>query len=166
LGIETELMFLRFITEPGRCLTEDYGYLISKVEVSKRRNNREILVLNVGSNFIRSINNWYHPVELLDSSLSELEHKKVCDIYGANCFESDLLKLDIQVPHTDDSMVGKKVIIGSAGGYDIPSTNVWTRPLPPIFGIYQDKVCQIRLAQTVSEMRDLQVSLKDLFIDY
>lgn len=149
------------ITEPGRCLTEDYGYLIAEIAVTKNRNGRDLAILNAGSNLVRSITNWYHPAECLKTVEHENAKSVVYDVYGANCFESDLFKQEMAID-IDESAIGTKLIFGSAGGYDIPSTNVWTRPLPPIFGILNNEICELRKAQGVHEVRSLQNALDDL----
>ena len=47
------------------------------------------------------------------------------------------------------------VLIGEAGGYDIPGANVWTRPAPPIYGI--DESENVKLLRAAQSWRDMRV---------
>ena len=145
---------LELITEPGRHLVEDHGFLVASILVQKQREDRTILVADAGTNLVRSISAWHHPIELLHET--DFSHEQnVYELYGSNCFERDVLCKDWKIAH-HFIKVGSKIIIGSAGGYDIPSTNGWTRPLPPVFGIHNEKIFKIRKEQTLGEVRALQ----------
>ncbi len=127
-------------TEPGRRLVEDHGYLITRVIAKKTRNDRNILIVDSGTNFVRSIRNWHHNVTFL-KPLSEEKNVKY-DIYGSNCFESDIFIRGISGPLDVNSNI--YIIVGQAGGYDIPSANMWIRSLPKILGIYDNRLFLVR----------------------
>jgi diaminopimelate decarboxylase len=154
--LKIEKSSFELVTDPGRTLVEDYGYLISSVAVNKRRADKEMVVMDAGGNLVRSITGWFHPVESLDYSMEKSTGFPI-DVYGANCFETDLLCADWVGPNKLER--GSRLIFGSAGGYDIPSANIWTRPLPTIFGKYNNTILVIRENQVPTDMRSLQIDL-------
>ncbi|MFI0607572.1 MAG: hypothetical protein ACH37Z_06690 [Anaerolineae bacterium] len=147
---------IRIVLEPGRYLVEDDGYLVTKVEVRKSRNGNQLLIVDAGINLIRSISTWYHEVSLLDSSK---ETATPFMVYGANCFESDLFTEELYGPL--EVAIGDLLIVGSAGGYDIPSANVWTHPSPAIFGTYNGGIKCLRRLQDPYEVRANQSGIVD-----
>lgn len=141
---------VEFITEPGRHLVEDDGFLYCQVATIKKRNHRNIAILNTGTNYVRSIQNWTHPLYRLRDDSNHSEEEIIYDLYGSNCFELDLFKQDFRCKRSLE--IGEGLLIGSCGGYDIPSTNPWIRPLPPIYGIYKDTLMNLRSSQTACEL--------------
>jgi diaminopimelate decarboxylase len=140
-----DLNSITLINEPGRCLVEDYGYLVSSICVRKERNGKQQLIADGGLHLVRSLPSWYHPIILVPHSQGS--RSIFYDVYGANCFESDLLAKDL-ASH-DEVGPGDLLIIGSSGGYDIPNAHVWTRPLPLIYGSKSGEVQTIdRRSQT------------------
>lgn len=105
-----------------------------------------------GIHLVRSLRGWHHPVIFSPSSKNSDEVPvHTYTVYGANCFESDILAEEIKpvyLVQLDDLF-----IIGATGGYDIPSANVWTRPAPAIYGIYHRKIVLLRHEQTIQEVR-------------
>jgi diaminopimelate decarboxylase len=137
------------VVEPGRCLVEDHGVLIASVVASKVRDNRKILIIDCGSNLVRSALSWFHPVEFLANYSKGKEH--IYDIYGSQCFESDLIAKGVSGPATVRR--GDLVLIGEVGGYDLATANFWTHPLPAVYAISHDEIVLARRSQLVSEMR-------------
>ncbi|WP_067901911.1 hypothetical protein [Nocardia vaccinii] len=127
---------LHLVIEPGRSLVEDHALLVSSVVVRKSRNRRELLVLDCGTNAVRSISSWFHPVEIMRPGSATY------DIYGSMCYESDLFARGVRGP--SDILIGDRVVVGAAGGYDIPSANVWLRPSPPVYGISEGEPVYLR----------------------
>jgi diaminopimelate decarboxylase len=150
---------IELITEPGRHFVEDFGFLYCQVAALKMRNEKNIAILNTGTNFVRSVQNWLHPISILPRKKSSLGNY-LYDIYGCNCFEKDVMKLNFQSTHQLE--VGDGVLFGSCGGYDIPSSNPWIRPLPPIYGIYGNEIIELRKTQTNKELRQLFTSPQTL----
>lgn len=145
---------LELITEPGRSLVEDHAILVTRVAAIKARPMRPILVVDAGTNLVRSLKNWFHPIEFLRPSGAL---KTIYDIYGALCFESDTFAT--AYPGPSDIEVGDVVLIGEAGGYDMPSANVWTRPAPAIYGQLGGHALELRRQQRGDEVRRLDVAL-------
>ncbi|MEM7173929.1 MAG: hypothetical protein AAF380_01565 [Bacteroidota bacterium] len=145
---------ITLVTEPGRSLVEDHGYLVTRVMVQKKRKDNNIVVVDGGMHLVRSLHTWYHPV-LFSPAYQSKSKKKATHtytVYGANCFESDILAEEIKAHYP--VQISDLVILGSAGGYDIPSANVWTRPAPAIYGIYRKKLILLRHDQKIETVRE------------
>ena len=139
--------------EPGRCLVEDHGYLVSPIRVIKQRKKTTILILDGGIHLVKSLHHWKHSVEFVREDGNK---NKPYEVYGSNCFESDLFHKNLIGP--SNISLDDLVIVSEAGGYDIPSANVWTRISPPIYGITNHQECvTIRRPQEWRDMRSRQV---------
>lgn len=157
LFYKLDLNNINLVIEPGRSLVEDAGYLISPVRAIKKRPNETMVILDGGIHFLRSISVWKHKVEFARSGQSCFYN-----VYGSNCFELDIFRKNL--PGPDNVCRDDFVIISGAGGYDIPSANVWTRASPSIYGIDEcgnDFI--IRKAQPYKDMREhhLPLNLSD-----
>jgi diaminopimelate decarboxylase len=133
-------------TEPGRSLVEDFGYLITRVVSRKDRGSRHLLTVDSGSNLIRSAKVWHHPIEpsLRRTDVANIHY----EVYGHLCFEMDLIAADFVGPKCMDS--GDLLIIGSVGGYDLPSANTWGRCRPPIYMLDGCKISEINVVGRMS----------------
>ncbi|MGD9212756.1 MAG: hypothetical protein PVI90_18375 [Desulfobacteraceae bacterium] len=149
--IGIDITNLNLIIEPGRCLVEDFGFLVSSVEIIKNRNKNIIVVLDAGVHLVRSLYAWHHEVEIIGvKKCDSTKGRKTYTLYGFNCFESDIFAEGITF--NKDITRGDLVIVSSSGGYDIPSSNQWIRPLPAVFGMYKDKIITIREPLTHKDM--------------
>lgn len=137
LGIPRELVHL--VIEPGRSLVEDHGALVSSVAAIKNRGNHRLAVLDAGTNLVRSIRTWAHPVQFTRAG------QVPYDVYGAMCFEDDVFARDLRGPA--DLMPGDRLIVGAAGGYDIPSANEWLRPRPAVYATTPNGESQLTTIQ-------------------
>lgn len=155
---------IELITEPGRCLVEDHGYLLTSVHVKKKREDRQLLIVDAGIHLVKSIGSWHHPIILLNEKSSNDNQKLLFDVCGSNCFESDLFIKDLEVNQGVE--IGDYIAIGSSGGYDIPSSNAWIRPLPAIYGILNDEIVLIRQPQDPDEVRINQVNLEECSLKF
>jgi diaminopimelate decarboxylase len=152
---------VELITEPGRCLVEDHGYLITSVCNKKKREDHQLLIVDGGIHLIRSLSSWHHPIKVFKQNSSlKLNHPQPYQIFGSNCFESDIFVNQFEID--EDLGIGDLVAVGSAGGYDICSANAWTRPLPAILGILDGKLCMLRASQTNQDVRKWQNDFKEL----
>jgi len=149
-NINTEKFILA--VEPGRCLTEDFGVLVTRVVASKKRERETILTVDAGTNFLRTISKWYHPVTVVSDRLQQGQTKNY-KVYGSQCRESDLFgAIDVS---NSDIKTGDLIIYGNSGAYDIPNSNVWTRSAPAIIGFEENRHVLLRRKETYSEMRSL-----------
>jgi diaminopimelate decarboxylase len=120
---------IHLVIEPGRSLVEDHGVLVASVAAIKSRGRSRLIVLDAGTNLVRSLKLWHHPIAFLGGSGAESRY----DIYGSQCYEGDLFARGVPGPNGVD--VERRIAIGAAGGYDIPSANPWIRALPAIYGL-------------------------------
>lgn len=151
---------IELIAEPGRCLVEDHGYLVTSVHARKQRNERHLLIVDGGIHLVKSVGSWHHPIVALSQFPHDFQQKFHYDIYGSNCFESDLFIKDYEADCEINK--GDFIVIGSAGGYDIPSANAWIRPLPAIYGILNNEIILIRHPQSTYDVRIAQLNLSEL----
>jgi diaminopimelate decarboxylase len=117
---------LHVVLEPGRCLVEEHGYLLARVSVRKTRGERRLVVLDAGTNHVRSLRDWPHRMAFLSADPAECEY----DVYGWNCFESDVFALAL--PGPAELPRGAPFVVADAGGYDVPSTSPWIRAAPQL----------------------------------
>lgn len=127
---------IRMILEPGRSLVEDSGYLVASVSASKNRGDRKIAVVDAGTNLVRSLGRWEHSLQFVRNG------DEPVDVYGSMCFENDVFARELGGP--SDLRRGDKLVVSAAGGYDIPSANVWLRPAPVIFGFDGSGISVVR----------------------
>lgn len=142
------------VLEPGRCLVEDCGFFVTQVVSEKYRQEERLLTVDGGTNLVRHIYEWPHPVEVLAPSKNDdhpAQSLVPSRIYGTNCFEDDIFHKRLLLP--PDVTIGEHIIVGSVGAYDISSTIVWTRPLPAIIGVDRGAVSIIRPPQDHRDMR-------------
>lgn len=125
LGIDRADVSL--VIEPGRSLVEDHGVLVAAVVAIKHRSDARIVVVDAGTNLVRSISLWPHPHKFLRAGDTP------ADVVGSMCFENDYFARGVSAP--TDLRVGDRFMVDAAGGYDLPSANVWLRPHPAIFGL-------------------------------
>lgn len=112
--------------EPGRYLVEDSGYMVSQINHCKRRDGKHIAICDAGLNMVSSVKSWQHSAEVLRHGPRPV----LADVYGSNCFESDLIWRDLEV---NDQEASQYFVIRGCGGYDIPSTNFWLRSATSIW---------------------------------
>ncbi len=132
--------------EPGRFLCEDSGYLISRISHFKTREDRSIGICDAGVNMVSSIRSWQHSAEVLNCGLNPIP----TDIYGSNCFESDIIWRNLLV---DQQALEQFIIIRGCGGYDIPSSNFWLRLPIPVYAIADGIVRKIRVRPPIEQFR-------------
>jgi diaminopimelate decarboxylase len=116
----------KLIVEPGRALVEHFGYLATRVVTRKQRDYASVIVVDAGKHLMPS--RWHHPVESVGS---KGRHRHA--IFGANCFESDLLSDELVGPRK--LKPGSLIVVGEVGAYDLQTSYPWIRGLPPVFAI-------------------------------
>lgn len=128
LGLDRAAISL--VIEPGRSLVEDHGVLVTTVVAVKHRADVRIAVVDAGTNLVRSITLWPHPTRFLRAGSA------VTDVVGSMCFENDYFARGVSAPI--DLKAGDRFMVDAAGGYDLPSANVWLRPHPAIYAVNGD----------------------------
>jgi len=101
------------VMEPGRFLTANGGYLITKVLYEKQNGNKRFTIVDAAMNDLLrpSLYKAYHKVELLTPRDGE---KSKTDIVGPICESGDFLAKDIELPALES---GDLIVIKSAGAY-------------------------------------------------
>lgn len=133
------------IAEPGRSLVEDYGYVVYGVTAQKARGRRKLLIADGSGLLTASRNSWFHPVQAVPSGTTKY------DIYGCACYERDVIAKSIKAP----TAIGERqlIVMGSAGGYDVPSARGWNRPLPAVWVQRGGRFAKERPARVFNELR-------------
>ncbi len=101
------------ICEPGRYLTANGGYLITKVLYEKINGNKRFTIVDAAMNDLLrpSLYNAYHKIDLVESKEGE---ETPTDIVGPICESGDFLAKDIMLPELKR---GDLLVINSAGAY-------------------------------------------------
>ncbi len=104
---------MTILCEPGRFLTANAGYFLTKVLYEKQNGEKKFVVVDGAMNDLLrpSLYNAYHEIEALDASEGE---KQKVDIVGPVCESGDFFAKDYMLPqlHQNDLLV-----IKSAGAY-------------------------------------------------
>ncbi len=125
------------ILEPGRALTEDFGYLVTRIVFAKCRYSTNVITTAVPGTNIRSAQYHNHrKVLIIPERPVNCEHS-VADVYGSNCYENDIMAKNVPVPF--DLSLDDKIAIFSCGAYDIMNSSDWIRKRPPIIVISNGK---------------------------
>jgi diaminopimelate decarboxylase len=119
---ETKIIF-----ELGRSLIDDFGFLVTKILNVKYINSQQLITVDCGLNFARSIPFWFHPISLLVGSGKHISSR----IVGVNCYESDLISENILLHNSLN--VDDLLTIGNVGSYDIMNYTPWNRGFPNIY---------------------------------
>ena len=102
------------VCEPGRYLTANAGYLLTKVLYEKVNGKKRFVIIDAAMNdLIRpSLYKAYHKIELLDKK--EDSDTSKADLVGPICESGDFLAKDIELPATEH---GGLIVVYSAGAY-------------------------------------------------
>lgn len=141
---------LRIMIEPGRTIVEDCGHLVARVISRKRREDREILVLNVGTNNARSINGWHHPISHIPQHRNVSKARRAFAIAGCQCYESDLFTNRFVT--SSSAQRGDLFVFSYVGGYDLTTANAWTRPGLPIVGYGRRGIVRLERGMRLSNV--------------
>jgi diaminopimelate decarboxylase len=138
--------------EPGRYLTGNGGYFLTKVLYEKENKDKRFVIVDGAMNdLIRpSLYNAYHKIEVL----SDNEEKSKANIVGPVCKSSDFFAKNIDVPKTNPNDL---VVIHSAGAYGfVMSSNYNTRPRPAEVAIIDGEDKLIRRRETFEDLIALE----------
>jgi diaminopimelate decarboxylase len=128
----------RLITEFGRYIHANTGWVASKVEYVKRENGCNIIMTHVGADlFLRKAYNpsdWHHEVTVVDKTgklkAGKDENKYI--IAGPLCFAGDIIARDLELPVVEE---GDYILIHDTGAYTL---SMWSRynsrQIPKVIG--------------------------------
>ena len=132
----------RLITEFGRYIHANTGWLASRVEYVKRDPGIHTAAIHVGADmFLRECyhpDDWPHEITVLDhagNAKAGLDENPYM-IAGPLCFAGDLLAREIRLPKVEP---GDTIILHDAGAYTL---SMWSRynsrQTPKVIGYHQD----------------------------
>ncbi len=131
----------KVITEFGRYVHTNAGWVASRVENVKRDREINTVMVHVGADlFLRECynpNDWHHEIIVLDSSgmIKSGTDKNKYMVAGPLCFADDLIARDIPLPRVE---VGDYIIIRDTGAYTL---GMWSRynsrQIPKVVGYYE-----------------------------
>jgi diaminopimelate decarboxylase len=139
---------LTIICEPGRYLTANGGYLLTKVLYEKQNGNKRFTIVDAAMNDLLrpSLYNAYHRIEVIDKD-GELTET---DIVGPICESGDFLGKNILMPELEG---GDLLVVYSAGAYGFTmSSNYNTRPRVCEVAIEDGNTRVIRRRETFEDL--------------
>ena len=116
---------LTIVCEPGRFMTANGGYLLTKVLYEKRNGDKRFTIVDAAMNDLLrpSLYKAYHKIELVQPKEGELSPT---DIVGPICESGDFLGKNVQMPKLES---GDLLVVKSVGAYGFTmSSNYNTRP--------------------------------------
>lgn len=117
----------RLITEFGRYIYANAGWVASKVEYVKREPSYNIIMTHVGADlFLRKAYNpfdWHHQISVVDKhgNLKSGTDRNKYIVAGPLCFAGDLIARDHELPAVTE---GDYILIHDAGAYTL---SMWSR---------------------------------------
>ncbi len=132
----------RLITEFGRYIYANAGWVASKVEYVKRESSYNIIMTHVGADlFLRKSYNpddWHHHISVVDKHgkpITGADRNKYM-VAGPLCFAGDVIARDLELPVVK---AGDYILIHDAGAYTL---SMWSRynsrQMPKIIAYYNE----------------------------
>jgi diaminopimelate decarboxylase len=148
----------RLITEFGRYIYANAGWVASKVEYVKREPGYNIIMTHVGADlFLRKCYNpgdWHHHITVVDKNgnlKTGTDHNKYI-VAGPLCFAGDVLATDLELPVVVE---GDYILIHDAGAYTL---SMWSRYnsrlMPKVIG-YQNNTSKFEVLKERENLEDL-----------
>lgn len=132
----------KLITEFGRYIYANTGWVVSKVEYVKRESKYNIVMTHVGADLLlRKCYNpydWHHEITILDKDgkLKSGTDKNKYIIAGPLCFAGDVIAKDLELPIVIE---GDYIIIHDVGAYTL---SMWSRynsrQIPKVIGLWNE----------------------------
>jgi len=144
---------LTVICEPGRFLTANGGYFLTKVLYEKRNGDKRFVVVDGGMNDLLrpSLYKAYHRIEALTDSSSELSE---ADVVGPVCESGDFFAKGYMLPALEHNDL---LVIHSAGAYGFGmGSNYNTRGRSAEVAISGNKVKLIRKREEFEDLIALE----------
>ena len=132
----------KIITEFGRHIHANAGWIASRVEYVKREKDYNIAMIHLGADmFLRECYNpldWHHAITLTDSygRIKAGMDKNKYWVAGPLCFSGDVVARDVELPVVE---AGDYIIIHDTGAYTL---SMWSRynsrQIPKVIGYHND----------------------------
>jgi diaminopimelate decarboxylase len=133
----------KLITEFGRYIYANTGWVASKVEYVKREPNYNMIMTHVGADLLLrkcyNPDDWHHEITVVDKNgkLKSGTDKNKYIIAGPLCFAGDVIAINLELPVVD---AGDYILIHDAGAYTL---SMWSRynsrQIPKVIGYYSEK---------------------------
>jgi len=149
---------LTVICEPGRFLTANAGYFVSKVLYEKQNGDKKFVVVDGAMNDLLrpALYSAYHKIEVITNNEGE---KRAVDIVGPVCESGDFFAKDYPLPELSH---GDLVVIKSAGAYGFGmGSNYNTRGRSAEVALKNGKAKLIRRRETFEDL----IALEQEFLD-
>jgi diaminopimelate decarboxylase len=144
---------MTILCEPGRFLTANAGYFLTKVLYEKQNGEKKFLVVDGAMNDLLrpSLYNAYHEIEAITDSQSELRN---VDIVGPVCESGDFFAKDYPLPELNHNDL---LVIKSAGAYGFGmGSNYNTRGRSAEVAIENSKARLIRKRESFEDLIALE----------
>lgn len=142
----------RIFVEPGRALTGNTQFLLTKVHSLKRAADRTYAILDAGINIAEPVRSEYHQLFAVNRICEPAT--QVYTVVGPICTPADTLYPAVRLPQL---AVGDSLCIMDAGAYFVPFATSFSYPQPAMVAIEADRTQLIRRAEQFEDMagRDL-----------
>jgi len=144
---------MTILCEPGRFLTANAGYFLTKVLYEKQNGNKKFVVVDGAMNDLLrpSLYKAYHEIEALDKPKEALRE---VDIVGPVCESGDFFAKDYPLPHLEN---GDLLVIKSAGAYGFGmGSNYNTRGRSAEVAVENDQARLIRKRESFEDLIALE----------
>ena len=149
---------LTVLCEPGRFLTANAGYFVSKVLYEKQNGSKKFLVIDGAMNDLLrpSLYSAYHKIEAISDSSAEA---RAVDIVGPVCESGDFFAKDYPLPELQHNDL---IVVHSAGAYGFGmGSNYNTRGRSAEVAIEAGEARLIRKRETFDDL----IALEKEFLD-
>ena len=149
---------LTVICEPGRFLTANAGYFVSKVLYEKQNGSKKFVVIDGAMNDLLrpSLYSAYHKIEAITDATGE---KRPVDIVGPVCESGDFFAKDYSLPELEHNDL---VVVHSAGAYGFGmGSNYNTRGRSAEVAVQNGEARLIRKRETFDDL----IALEKEFLD-
>ena len=149
---------LTVICEPGRFLTANAGYFVSKVLYEKQNGSKKFVVIDGAMNDLLrpSLYSAYHKIEAITDATGE---ERPVDIVGPVCESGDFFAKDYSLPELEHNDL---VVVHSAGAYGFGmGSNYNTRGRSAEVAVQNGEARLIRKRETFDDL----IALEKEFLD-
>ncbi len=137
----------RVFLEPGRALTSDAQFLLTRVLSLKEDGERTFAILDAGINVAESCRSEYHQVLTLKDAVDR--PLKCYTLVGPICTPGDTLRWAVRLPQLE---VGDTLAIMDSGAYFVPFSTSFSFPRPGIVAVENGQVRELRRAETFDDL--------------
>lgn len=148
----------QLITEFGRSLHAQAGWVASKVEYVKHQEDQSIVILHVGADLLLrecyNPNDWHHEISVTDHEghLKKGPADFTYTLAGPLCFAGDMIVRQVRLPKVEE---GDFILIHDTGAY---SLGMWSRynsrQIPKVIG-YRPDLMSFEVLKERESVQDL-----------